>query len=401
VARLEGDAWIKRLDRRAKGDAEFGSALDAAHREYAAERGRWVPEARAWGGVGGSRRGLKCLHAHYANHLGGGADPVGRWVAEQVEPVHPEEDRSGRVAAVDLGTNSIRLLVGAPRDDDILELARDMVITRLGQGVDRTGRLEPSALDRTTTVLERYVRRARALGAMRIRVGATSAVRDADDRGLLERAVQRVAGVEPEVLSGEEEAGLSFLGATADLGAGGRRMVFDIGGGSTELVAGTGVAEAAVSVDVGSVRITERLDPSDPPSGEDLTAMRQLAREALAPAEADVPPNQGATLIGVAGTTTTVQAVALGLDRYDPEAIHGTTLHRADAERVLDRLAGMTVAERRALPVMAPGREDVIVAGTTILVEILRRWKADRCLVSERDILDGLALEMVRGTASR
>jgi exopolyphosphatase / guanosine-5'-triphosphate,3'-diphosphate pyrophosphatase len=401
VARLEGAGWIKRLDRRARADAEFGSALDAAHREYAAERGRWVPEALAWGGVGGSRRGLKCLHAHYANHLGGGADPVGRWVAEQVEPVHPEEDRSGRVAAVDLGTNSIRLLVGAPRNGDIVELARDMVITRLGQDVDRTGRLEPSALDRTIAVLDRYVRRARALGAGRIRVGATSAVRDADDRGLLEREVRRIAGVEPEVLTGKEEAGLSFLGATADLGAGRRRIVFDIGGGSTELVAGTDVAEASVSVDVGSVRITERVGPSDPPTPTDLTAMRRLARGALAPAEAEVPPNAGATLIGVAGTTTTVQAVALGLDRYDPEAIHGTTLHRAGAEGVLVRLAGMTVAERRALPVMAPGREDVIVAGTTILVEILRRWRADRCVVSERDILDGLALEMVRGIASR
>jgi exopolyphosphatase/guanosine-5'-triphosphate,3'-diphosphate pyrophosphatase len=401
VAQLEGDGWIKRLDQRAQADAEFGSALDATHRDYAAERGRWLPEARAWGGVGGTRAGLKCLHAHYANHVAGGADPVGRWVAEQVEPVHPEEDRSGRVAAVDLGTNSIRLLIGAPRDGDILELARDMVITRLGQGVDRTGRLEASALDRTTAVLERYVRRARALGAGRIRVGATSAVRDADDRRLLERAVHHTAGVEPEVLSGKEEAGLSFLGATADLGAGRRRIVFDIGGGSTELVAGTEVAEAATSVDVGSVRITERVGPSDPPTTADLEAMRELAGDALVPAAADVPPSAGATLIGVAGTTTTVQALALGLDRYDPEAIHGTTLHRADAEGVLDRLARMTVDERRALPVMAPGREDVIVAGTTILVEILRGWKADECLVSERDILDGLALEMVRGNASR
>ena len=401
VARLEGEGWIKRLDQRAREDAEFGSALDATHRDYAAERGRWVPKARAWGGVGGTRTGLKCLHAHYANHVAGGADPVGRWVAEQVEPVHPEEERSGRVAAVDLGTNSIRLLVGAPRDGDILELARDMVITRLGQGVDRTGRLEASALDRTTAVLERYVRRARALGAGRIRVGATSAVRDADDRRLLERAVHRTAGVEPEVLSGKEEAGLSFLGATADMGAGRSRIVFDIGGGSTELVAGTEVAEAATSVDVGSVRITERVGPSDPPTTAELEAMRQLARDALAPAAADVPPSEGATLIGVAGTTTTVQALALGLDRYDPEAIHGTTLHRDDADKVLGRLARMTVDERRALPVMAPGREDVIVAGTVILVEILRRWKAAECLVSERDILDGLALEMVRGTASR
>jgi exopolyphosphatase/guanosine-5'-triphosphate,3'-diphosphate pyrophosphatase len=400
VARLEGEGWIKRLDRRAREDPGFGAALEAAHREHAAERRRWVPDASGWGGVGGSRTGVKCLHAHYANHLAGGADPVGAWVAERVEPVHPDEDRSGRVAVVDMGTNSIRLLVGAPADGDVVELARDMVITRLGEGVDRTGRLPPGALRRTTDVLERYARRARALGAGRTRVAATSAVRDAANRRLLEGEVERITGSLPEVLSGDREAALSFLGATEGLDHPPPFLVFDIGGGSTELVLGTEAPEAAVSVDVGSVRITERVGPADPPTSDDLLAMRRTAAEGLAGAERSVPSGRARTLVGVAGTTTTVQALALGLERYDPDAIHRTVLEAGTAEAVTDRLATMTSAERRALPVMAPGREDVIVAGSLILLEIMERWGFEECLVSERDLLDGLAIEMVRSSGA-
>jgi exopolyphosphatase / guanosine-5'-triphosphate,3'-diphosphate pyrophosphatase len=401
VARLEGYGWIKRLAGRAREERAFGSALRAAHREYAAERGRWVPNAAGWGGVGGIRTGVKCLHAHYANHLAGGADPVGSWVAERVEPVHADEDRSGRVAAVDMGTNSIRLLVGAPADGDVAEIARDMVITRLGQGVDRTGRLAPAALRRTMDVLDRYARRARALGAERVRVGATSAVRDSADRRLLEAEVARITGGPPEILSGEREAELSFLGATRGLDAPPPFLVFDIGGGSTELALGTDAVEAVASVDVGSVRITERVGPADPPSPDDLEAMRRLADAALGQAAEAIPAGDAPTLIGVAGTTTTVQAIALGLDRYDPEAIHGTALTRDAVGEALERLAAMTTAERRALPVMAPGREDVIVAGTVILGGILDRWGAGSCLVSERDILEGLAIEMVSSSEPR
>jgi exopolyphosphatase/guanosine-5'-triphosphate,3'-diphosphate pyrophosphatase len=221
--------------------------------------------------------------------------------------------------------------------------------------------------------MERYARRARALGVERIRVGATSAVRDATDRRLFEAAFSRITGEAPEVLTGEEEARLSFLGATTGLEVQRPVLVFDIGGGSTELILGDEGVTAAVSVDVGQ--------------------MRRLAAEGLAGAE--VPRRR--TLVGVAGTTTTVQAISLGLERYDPEAIHGSTLSREDAERVAARLATMTVAERAALPVMPPGREDVIVAGAQILLEILERWGPEGCVVSERDILDGLAIEMVRG----
>ncbi|MGH2677024.1 MAG: DUF501 domain-containing protein [Actinomycetota bacterium] len=401
VARLESEGWIRRLEERSRSDPEFGAALDEAHRRYASERGHWAPEAEAWGGVGGSRAGVKCLHAHYANHLAGGGDPVGAWVASRVEPFHPEEDRRGRVAAVDMGTNSIRLLVGPPAGAGVAEVARDTVITRLGRGVDRTGRLDRNAVERTMDVLDRYVRRARALAAERVRVAATSAVRDVGDRRVLEDEVARIAGVGLEVLTGQDEARLSFLGATTALEVARPVVVFDIGGGSTELAAGADRVERAVSVDVGSVRITERVGPADPPSGDDLAAMGSLASEGLAPAEQVVPPQTGQSLVGVAGTTTTVQALALGLDRYDAQAIHGTVLQAREARRVLDDLARMTVADRRALPVMPPGREDVIVAGAVILLEILRRWRAPECEVSEHDILDGLAVEMVQGAPPR
>ena len=399
VSRLEAEGWIKRHAERAEQDPVFGEALTRAHAQHARERARYVPGAEAWGGVTGSPGGVKCLHAHYANHLAGGEDPVGAWVAERVEPVHRAV--TGRVAAVDMGTNSIRLLVADPDDGaDLREVGRDMVITRIGQGVDERGALDADALDRTTDVLGWYARRARALGAERIRVGATSAVRDASNREDLFRRVGELTGADPEVLSGEREAGLSFLGATRGLDAPAPSLVFDIGGGSTELVLGTERPEAAISVDVGSVRIMERVAPSDLPSEEDLRAMRTLAAEALSPAADAVPPGRAATLVGVAGTTTTVQALALGLERYDPEAIHRTVLSRSDAERITGDLAQMTTAQRAALPVMAPGRADVIVAGCLILLEILERWGFEECLVSERDILDGLALEMLTETGA-
>ena len=218
VARVESEGWIARLNDRVQDDEAFDDALEIAHRAYAEERGADLHEARGWGGVAGTRTGVKCLHAHYAYHLAGGDDPVGAWTAERVEPVHAGQ-RAGRVAAIDQGTNSIRLLVVEPGADGgpPTELARDMVITRLGKGVDETGRLDPDALERTVEVLERYCRQARHLGAERIRVAATSAVRDAENREAFAGAVRRLAGSELEVISGEREAGLSFLGGTLGL----------------------------------------------------------------------------------------------------------------------------------------------------------------------------------------
>ena len=392
VARLEAEGWIGRLNERLQEDEAFDDALEAAHRAYARERGAEVPGAE-------SRTGVKCLHAHYAYHLAGGDDPVGRWVAERVEPVHPEE-RPGRAAAIDQGTNSIRLLVAEPLEDGgYAELARDMVITRLGEGVDATRRLDPEALDRTVEVLARYCRRARALHAWRIRVAATAAVREAENREAFEAAVRTHAGAELEVVSGEREAELSFLGATWRLEEPAPFLVLDIGGGSTELVLGRERPVASTSLRIGSVRLTERYVRQDPPTPEELGAIEVDVERALDEAERAVPMREARTLVAVAGTATTVQALALGLPFYDPEAIHRSWLSRADAERVLLDLARMTTPERAALPVMAPGREDVIVAGAVVLVAVMRRAGFDRALVSETDILDGLAIEMLPGWA--
>jgi exopolyphosphatase/guanosine-5'-triphosphate,3'-diphosphate pyrophosphatase len=394
VSRLESGGAIAELNRRIESDGGFATAVARAHEEYARERARGHPGAETQGGVGGTRTGVKCLHAHYANHIAGGDDPVGAWVAERVEPIH--EERPRRLAVVDQGTNSIRLLVAEPDDaGGFVELARDMVITRLGQGVDRTGEIAPESLERTVVVLARYGRRARALHAERIRVGATAAVRDASNRDELERAVREHAGSELEVITGEDEAALSFLGATRGLEAPSPFLVLDIGGGSTELVVGDDAPGPAVSVQMGSVRMTERFVADDPPANEELEAMRGFVESRLAEAEGSVPARDARTLVAVAGTSTTVQAIALDLDFYDPEAIHRTELSLPAAERVLDQLASMTTPERAALPVMAPGRGDVIVAGALILVTVMRRFGFDRALVSETDILDGLAYETV------
>jgi exopolyphosphatase/guanosine-5'-triphosphate,3'-diphosphate pyrophosphatase len=395
VSRLESDGWIARLG----DDPTIAAAVEEAHRAYATERGETLPRAEGWGGVGGTRRGIKCLHAHYAYHLAGGDDVVGRWTAERVEPVHPSEP-GGRVAAIDQGTNSTRLLVLEPRgrDEDPLEMARDMRITRLGKDVDRTGRLAPESIERTLGVIARFARRARALHAEGIRLGATSAVRDASNREEFFGSVRELIDGEPEVIDGGREAALSFLGGTRGLDPTlGPFLLVDIGGGSTEFVFGPepSIMERAISTQMGSVRLTERVDPSDPPSDDDLRAFEELIEAQLQNVERAVPVRDARTLVAVAGTATTLQACALGLERYDPDLIHRSTLTLEDAERTLRELAAMTNEERAAIPVMPKGRGDVIVAGARILVGAMRRLGFDDALVSETDILDGLALELL------
>lgn len=405
ASRLESDGWIKRLSHQAEVDPDFRIALRRAHEEYANERERLHPGARAWGGVGGTARGVKCLHAHYAYYLAGGADPVGAWVAKRLaetRPIHHEKP-GRRIAAVDLGTNSIRLLVArlAEGEAQLQDLARDMVITRLGQGVDKSGRIAQEALRRTLVVLQRYCRRARALGAERIHLAATSAVRDASNRDELARAVQRLTGEPMQVLTGQEEAQLSFLGATRGLERPPPYLVLDIGGGSTEFALGSAEPTAAVSAQIGSVRLTERYVHTDPPAYDELERLEMAITSVLHQVEDRIPVHDATTLVAVAGTATTVQAIAMGLPEYDPEVLHRSVLSRSDAERVFRLLADMTTEERREIPVMAPGREDVIPAGAAILVAAMQRWGFTEALVSETDILDGIAYRMVEPTASR
>jgi exopolyphosphatase/guanosine-5'-triphosphate,3'-diphosphate pyrophosphatase len=390
VSRLESQGAISELNARVDADPGFADAVAHAHAAYATERARGHPEAEAFGGVGGTRRGIKCLHAHYANHLAGAEDVVGAWVGERVEPIHAERD--DRFAVMDQGTNSTRLLVAEPTaDGGFVDLARDLVITRLGQGVDGSGRLAPQALERVLDVVDRYVGRARALHARTIRMTATAAVRDASNRDELARAIAERTGSPLEIASGEQEAELSFVGATRGLEADAPFLVVDIGGGSTEFVLGTDRPAAAISVQMGSVRLTERFVRHDPPTRDETDAIAAFVGQRLEDVRAAVPVADARTLVAVAGTSTTVQAIALGLDRYDPDRIHRSWLSTSDAERVADDLAAMSTAERAALPVMAPGRADVIATGARILVTLMRDLGFERALVSETDILDGLA----------
>ena len=302
-----------------------------------------------------------------------------------------------RVAAIDCGTNSIRLLV-ADVDTDVgtlVDLDRRMEIVRLGRGVDATGRLDDEALARTFAACDRYAEVLRDLGAQRVRFVATSASRDAENRDDFVRGVLARIGVEPEVVSGDEEARLSFLGATRGLtGAEPPYLVVDIGGGSTEFVVGTDEPVAACSVDVGCVRLTERHLRDDPPTRAEIEAVVADADAAIALAGETVPFGEARTLVGLAGSVTTAAALALGLDEYDPARIHGARISAAAVAEVSDRLLASTHAERAAVAVIHPGRVDVLNAGILVLRRILERTGLPEVLVSEHDILDGIALSL-------
>lgn len=302
-----------------------------------------------------------------------------------------------RYAAIDIGTNSVRMYVAEVEAGRTEHVDRDLVITRLGRGVDAGGALQPDAIARTVEAVGAYWDRCRALGVTGscVRIAATSAVRDSANREEFLSEVRARTGLEAGVLTGEEEAALSFAGAVADLrNPPGTVCVLDIGGGSTELVIGEWEMEAAISLDIGSVRLTERFVRSDPPPPEQVRAVAEAADEALEEAARTVKPGRASTLVGVAGTITTLSAVAQGLPGYDRDAIHHSVLSLATVEGLLDRLASMTSAQRRELPAMPAGREDVIVAGTVILQRVMRRFGFDEVLVSEADILDGLLATM-------
>lgn len=297
-----------------------------------------------------------------------------------------------RVAAVDCGTNSVRLLV---RDLPGDELHREMRIVRLGEGVDRTGSLAPQAIERTRVALESYRETCDALKVDRIRMVATSATRDADNRADFVAMVQQALGVEPEVISGDEEAALSFRGATAGLDpADGPFLVMDIGGGSTELVLGTTSVEAARSVDVGCVRLTERHLTDDPPTQAQVEAATADVDAAIFSALEVVPAERARTAVGLAGSVTTVAALALGLERYDPERIHLSRIPRARVHEIATALLSMTRANRSRLPVMHPGRVDVIGGGALVLDRAMALLSLDEVVVSESDILDGIAMSL-------
>ena len=312
-----------------------------------------------------------------------------------------------RVAAIDCGTNSIRLLIADidPERAALTDIAREMKIVRLGEGVDRTGRLSEAALDRTIGALREYADLIRQAAPRGVRMVATSATRDAANSQEFVDRVKEVLGVAPEVVSGDEEARLSFTGATRELaGAAHAReggcpppyLVTDIGGGSTEFVLGgpAGVSGAR-SVDIGCVRMTERHLHGDPPSPAEVAAATADIDAAVALVAGGVPVRQARTLVGLAGSVTTVAGIALGLARYDPARIHHSRVSAEQVHEITGQLLGQTRAQRAAIGVMHPGRVDVIGAGALVLDRIMIRLGFAEVLVSEHDILDGIAWSLV------
>ena len=303
-----------------------------------------------------------------------------------------------RVAAIDCGTNSIRLLIADVTDAGLSDVTRRMEIVRLGQGVDRTGRFADDALARTFAALDGYAAAIKDADVERVRMVATSATRDAANRDVFVGGVRDRLGVEPDVVSGDEEAQLSFAGATADL-AGAQWpapfLVCDIGGGSTEFVVGgpDGV-HAARSVDIGCVRMTERHLHDDPPTPAQVGAAIADIDAGIAAADRAVGIGGARTLVGLAGSVTTVAALALELPAYDPERIHHSRLSAGAVHAVTTSLLAASREQRAALPVMHPGRVDVIGAGALVLDRIMTLGGFESVVVSEHDILDGIALSV-------
>lgn len=304
-----------------------------------------------------------------------------------------------RVAAIDCGTNTIRLLVADvdPVTGFATDVDRRLEMVRLGQGVDRTGRFDPAALERTLGATRTYAERIRELGASSVRMVATSATRDAANRDELINGVRELLGVDPEVITGDEEASLSYAGATGGLPADVRPpyLVVDIGGGSTEFVLGDGDVTAARSVDVGSVRLTERHFADDPPAAGQIARATADIDAALDAVATTVDLASAGSVVAVAGTATTIGAIHAGLETYDPAVVHHCRVPPRAVAEISERLLASTHDERASITVIHPGRLDVIGAGSLILRRVVDRTGAADVVISEHDILDGIARSLV------
>lgn len=303
------------------------------------------------------------------------------------------------MAAIDCGTNTLRLLIAdveAVSPTPVRDVVRELRTVRLGEGIERTGRFSTQALQRTDQALGQYAALIESHGAEQIRMVATSASRDVSNRQELVDIVRARIGVEPEVISGEAEGRLTFSGVLSGLTMDAQCLVLDVGGGSTELIVGDrSGARQAVSMNLGVVRQTERHVRSDPPGDDELERIAHDTRAALAQALPVIGDPRGLSVIGVAGTATTAAAIAHGLDSYDPELIHASRTPLADVVGVREWACRRTTAQRRDHPAMHPGRAAVFPAGTVILQTVLETLHADELIVSESDILDGVALSIV------
>ncbi len=305
-----------------------------------------------------------------------------------------------RVAAIDCGTNSIRLLIADVQDGQLVKVARTMKVVRLGEGVDKTGEFSKDALARTFLVIEGFAKIIAKHQPERIRFVATSASRDVSNRAEFADGIRERLNIELDVISGDEEARLSFLGATAELvnmstPPTSPYLVVDIGGGSTEFVLGVNAPIGAISTDIGCVRMTERHLVSDPPTQEQIAQATADIDAAIAHAATVVDLTQAHSLIGLAGSVTTVAAIALELDTYDRKKIHGSRIGADRVHEVATELLGMTRDQRAEIGSMHPGRIDVIGGGALVLDRILQKTGLPEVFVSEHDILDGIARAMV------
>ena len=403
VSRLEGDGGVHRFE-----SLVDPAELAAAHEDYARRRDAAIVQrgVAPTGGVGGTRTGIKCLHAHLANFLAGASDPVGALVADAVglPELRRDDVRDGPVAVIDCGSNSTRLVIV---DASMRTLEREMRITRLSAGVDATGQLAPDALARTYAVLSEYRALMDRHGVNAGMVVGTSAVRDAANRDDFVDGARAIAGVDVRVLDGPTEAEFSYAGATTGLAQDGRAlMIVDVGGGSTELAVRLDGVMHATSMQIGCVRVTERSL-----GREVVTHARRIAAEAMIaraldaaidadPALASVPG--GVRLVGLAGTVATLVQLDLGLATYSREAVHHHLVTRDVVQYWRDRLANESPEQRLGHPGMVSGREDVLVAGLMVLDAVMDRVGASDLLSSESDILDGVAAWLLdtRGTPS-
>lgn len=301
-----------------------------------------------------------------------------------------------RFAAIDVGTNTTRLLIAEEQGGSYRELDRRLTFTRLGEGVDSDRVIQPGPMKRTLAAIAEFCSVCGEFGVQKLTVAGTSAVRDARNSDEFLKAAEKLAGAPAVALTGDQEARLSFWGATGDLLAA-RCLVCDIGGGSTELVLGVPSSEIAgrISLDMGSVRLTERFLLSDPPATEEMLTMESAIDQMLVRVDEEIPDIAGAVFVGLGGTVTTLAAIYLGLDRYVPESVDQAGVRRESLDALYRNLARMSLAERSRIPMLPEGRADVIVAGAAILSRIMARWGFDQVVASEKDILDGLLMHMM------
>jgi exopolyphosphatase / guanosine-5'-triphosphate,3'-diphosphate pyrophosphatase len=390
IGRLEATGAVNQVE------AELDAALiAAAHDRYAAERDALIPAdhtgPRPFGGVAGTRIGVKCLHAHFGWWLAGGDDPVGDWVAEKLSISRSSYIRATAqpVAAIDIGTNSTNLLIADAQGNDIV---REVHVTGLGRGVVHNNMLNEDAIARTIARLQNYATLIQQHEVGTIRVTATEACRRATNASTFLDQAEAVLGTRPLIIAGTEEGRLAYSGALSHLPAHeGITLVIDIGGGSTEIMIGEKTLQHAVSFPVGTVVLTESHLSHDPPRPEELTNAIGLVTDFMDDLIRDHPEVLNASrVVGVAGSIVTIAAVEIGLKEFDATALHGARMTRENVEEVFRTLATETLANRKFNPGLPADRADVIVGGCCVLVGVMRKLRVSEIMVSVNNLLDGL-----------